>query len=107
MDDWIDNFRAAARFPNVHCKLSGMITEADWQSWKPADLKPYVETALEAFGPERCMYGSDWPVCELAGSYEQVYAALVETLGPLGDAETKAIFGETACRFYSLQGEKP
>ncbi len=105
MDDWIDNFRAAARFPNVHCKLSGMITEADWQSWKPADLKPYVETALEAFGPERCMYGSDWPVCELAGSYEQVYAALIEAIGPLADAENKAIFGDTACRFYSLPGD--
>ena len=101
-DDWIDNFRAAARFPNVYCKLSGMITEADWQNWKPADLKPYVETALECFGPNRCMYGSDWPVCELAGTYEQVHAALVDVLGPLSDAETAAIFGGTAAGFYNL-----
>jgi L-fuconolactonase len=102
MDDWVDNFRAAARFPNVYCKLSGMITEADWSAWKPADLRPYVEVALEAFGPERCMFGSDWPVCELAGSYEQVHAALVEALGSLGEDETQAIFGETAARFYGL-----
>lgn len=103
LDDWIDNFRAAAQFPNVFCKLSGMVTEADWQNWQPADLKPYVETALECFGPQRCMYGSDWPVCELAGSYQQVHAALVETLGPLGESELDAIFGGTATNFYGLQ----
>ena len=103
LDDWIDNFRAAAQFPNVFCKLSGMVTEADWQNWQPADLKPYVETALECFGPQRCMYGSDWPVCELAGSYQQVHAALVETLGPLGESELDAIFGGTVTNFYGLQ----
>ncbi len=65
-EGWADDLKKAARYPNVFCKLSGMVTEADWQHWKPADLKPYVETALEAFGPERCMFGSDWPVCELA-----------------------------------------
>ena len=101
-DDWIDNFQAAAKHPNIFCKLSGMITEADWANWKPADLKPYVETALEAFGPRRCMFGSDWPVCELAGSYEQVYAALIEVLGPLSDAERAQIFGKTAAEFYHL-----
>ncbi len=101
-EDWIDNFRAAAQFPNVFCKLSGMITEADWQNWQPADLKPYVETALECFGPERCMFGSDWPVCELAGSYQQVHSALVEVLGSLSEAESQAIFGQTAINFYGL-----
>lgn len=104
LDDWIDNFRQAAQFPNIFCKLSGMVTEADWQSWQPADLKPYVETALEAFGPRRCMFGSDWPVCELAGSYQQVHSALVDTLGPLSPAETAAIFGGTAAHFYKLEG---
>ena len=102
VDDWIDNFRAASRFPNVFCKLSGMITEAHWADWKPADLKPYVETALEAFGPERCLFGSDWPVCELAGRYEQVHSALVEVLGPLSESERSAIFGGTAVQFYNL-----
>ncbi len=100
--DWIDNFRAAAQFPNVYCKLSGMITEADWQNWKPADLKPYVETALECFGPKRCMFGSDWPVCELAGTYDQVHTALTACLGPLSESETDAIFAETAMAFYRV-----
>ena len=59
-------------FPNVFCKLSGMVTEADWGNWTADDLKPYVQAALDAFGPERLMFGSDWPVCELAGTYEEV-----------------------------------
>lgn len=101
---WIDDLRAAARFPNVFCKLSGMITEADRRHWKPAHLGPYVEAALEAFGPRRCLFGSDWPVCELAGSYEQVHAALGETLGTLSGSEREWIFGRTACSFYGLRG---
>ncbi|MBV8607856.1 MAG: amidohydrolase family protein, partial [Singulisphaera sp.] len=101
-DDWLPHFRAAAAFPNVSCKLSGMITEADWRSWTVDDLKPYVRAALELFGPGRLMFGSDWPVCELAGSYERVFHALVETLGPLGESERDAIFGGTAARFYRL-----
>jgi L-fuconolactonase len=102
VDGWLEPLRAAARFPNVYCKLSGMVTEADWRNWKPADLRPYVESALDAFGPERLMFGSDWPVCELAGTYDQVHAALVEALGRLSDSECRAIFGETASRFYGL-----
>jgi L-fuconolactonase len=101
-DDWQPHLRAAARFPNVYCKLSGMVTEADWRSWQPADLKPYVREAVEAFGPGRCLYGSDWPVCELAGSYERVHAALAECVADLGAAEREAIFGGTAARFYRL-----
>jgi len=102
LEGWIEPLRAAARHDNVYCKLSGMITEADWDSWRPADLRPYVEAALDAFGPDRLMYGSDWPVCELAGSYQQVYDALVEVLGPISDSEREAIFGGTASRFYGL-----
>ncbi len=79
-----------------------MVTEADWNRWKPADLKPYVETALEAFGPERCMFGTDWPVCELAATYEQVYEALVEVIGPISETEKQMIFGGTAAKFYGL-----
>ena len=104
VEGWQHDLQAAAKFPNIYCKLSGMITEADWQNWKPADLKPFVETALEAFGPERCMYGSDWPVCELAGSYEQVFNALKEVLGPISETESAAIFGGTAQKFYGLNG---
>ena len=80
-----------------------MVTEADWKNWMPADLKPYVEIALEAFGPERCMFGSDWPVCELAGSYETVFSTLRELTQSLSPSEQNLIFGETAQRFYRLQ----
>ena len=102
LDNWEDNFRAAAKFPNVYCKISGMVTEADWQNWKPADLKPYVEIALEVFGPDRCMYGSDWPVCELAGTYEQVIGAAREVLSSLSETEQAQVFGGTAKKFYGL-----
>ena len=100
--DWLPDFRAAARFPNVFCKLSGMVTEADWDGWTADDLKPYVGFALDAFGPDRLMYGSDWPVCELAGSYEEVHEALVAALGPISAAERSRIFGGTAAAFYRL-----
>ena len=101
--DWSRDLQQAARFPNVFCKLSGMVTEADWDHWKPADLKPFVEIALEAFGPERCMFGSDWPVCELAASYETVFSTLRELTQKLTVNEQNLIFGETAKRFYRLQ----
>ncbi len=102
LDDWLPQFRAAAAFPNVFCKLSGLITEADWRGWTVADLQPYVNAALDFFGPDRLMFGSDWPVCELAGTYEQVYRAAVEALGPLSESERSAIFGGTAARFYGI-----
>lgn len=102
IDGWKADLQAAAQFPNIYCKLSGMVTEADWKNWTPADLKPYVETALEAFGPERCMYGSDWPVCELAATYEQAFGALKEVLGEVSESEAQLIFGDTAKKFYGL-----
>lgn len=101
-EGWLDDLKAAATCPNIFCKLSGMITEADWKKWKPANLKPYVRAALELFGPDRCMFGSDWPVCELAGSYEQVFHALTDALGPISDSERQLIFAGTARRFYGL-----
>lgn len=99
---WREELLQAAQYPNLYCKLSGMVTEADWKSWKPADLKPFVDTALEAFGPARCLFGSDWPVCELAASYEDVFAALKEVLGPITASEESQIFGQTAASFYQL-----
>jgi len=101
-ENWEANFRAAAKFPNMYCKISGMVTEADWENWKPTDLKPYVDIALEVFGPERCMYGSDWPVCELAGTYEQVIGAARELLCGLSESEQADVFGGTAKRFYGI-----
>jgi len=100
---WKEDLKAASQAPNIYCKLSGMVTEADWENWQPADLKPYVETALEYFGPHRCMAGSDWPVCEVAATYEQVDNALTQLLGPLSDDEVSAIQGRTAAGFYGLQ----
>lgn len=102
LDDWLPHFRAAAEFPNIYCKLSGLVTEADWRQWQPADLKPYVQAALEWFGPKRLLFGSDWPVCELAASYEQVVTALDEGLGPISTTERERIFGGTAREFYRL-----
>jgi len=102
LSDWEPQFRAAAERPNVFCKLSGMVTEADWNNWKPADLKPYVDTALDCFGPERLMFGTDWPVCELAGTYEEVHGAMVDLLGALTPTEQFQIFGATARKFYSI-----
>src|SRR5207244_7577331 len=70
MDDWLPHLQAAAACPNVYCKLSGLVTEADWTSWKASDLTPYVRAAFDCFGAHRCMFGSDWPVCQLAARYE-------------------------------------
>jgi L-fuconolactonase len=102
LDDWEANFRAAAACENIYCKLSGMITEADWDRWRPEHLTPYVQVALEAFGPERLMFGTDWPVCELAGTYQQVIDALNEALGPISEDEREQIFFSTANNFYGL-----
>ena len=100
---WRNELAEAARRPNVWCKLSGMLTEATWQSWSPADLKPFVDTAIDAFGPERLMFGSDWPVCLLAGSYQQVFDALKYCIVDLSDSEQDQILGKTAIDFYQLR----
>jgi L-fuconolactonase len=98
--------RAMAPFgdcANVACKLSGMITEASWTAWTPDDLKPYVVKALEWFGPERCMFGSDWPVCLMAGSYMEVVDALRFAVSELSPAQRDAVFGGNAIRVYGLK----
>jgi L-fuconolactonase len=97
--------RAMAPFgdcANVTCKLSGMVTEASWSDWKPDDLVPYVQRVLGWFGSERCIFGSDWPVCLLAANYEQVMSAVRFTLSDLGAAGTEAIMGGNAIRTYRL-----
>jgi L-fuconolactonase len=100
--DWLPGFVEAASFPNVFCKLSGMVTEADWVDWTVDDLRPYIRAALDSFGPNRLMFGSDWPVSELAASYDEVLKGLEEALGGISEAERQAIFGGTATRFYGL-----
>jgi len=103
MRGWREGLKAASAYSNVYCKLSGMVTEADWENWTPEDLRPYVQTALDCFGPRRCMFGSDWPVCTLAASYEEVFHALVEALGPISESERAWVFGGTAAEFYKLR----
>ncbi|MEK7706823.1 MAG: amidohydrolase family protein, partial [Verrucomicrobiota bacterium] len=80
-----------------------MITEAEWTTWKPGDLKPYIDHVLATFGPERVLFGSDWPVCLLAGSYDRVVAALETGLAHLSVAEREMIFGANAVRLYQLK----
>jgi L-fuconolactonase len=79
---WTSGVRELAKFPNVLCKLSGLVTEADWQTWKPAQITPYLDVALEYFGPDRLMAGSDWPVCTVAASYSQAMGLVIEYLNP-------------------------
>ncbi len=87
---------------HVSCKLSGMVTEADWTRWRPRDLAPYVSQVLGWFGPGRCMFGSDWPVCLLAADYGQVFHTLLTTLDGLDRTATDAVLGATAIRVYQL-----
>jgi L-fuconolactonase len=87
---------------NVWCKVSGMVTEADWTSWQPTDLEPYVDHVLNVFGAGRLLFGSDWPVCLLAASYQQVFDATRAALSELSPAETAAVFGESATEVYRL-----
>jgi L-fuconolactonase len=100
MEPWAEGLRAAAENPNVWCKLSGMITEASHTAWTADDLAPYVHATLDAFGPDRLMYGSDWPVCTLAGSYERVIGALRHVLGDMNPQTEARIFGGAALSFY-------
>jgi L-fuconolactonase len=106
MEPWATDVRAAAANPNVWCKLSGMITEADHAAWSPDDLAPYVEVALDAFGVGRLMYGSDWPVCTLAGSYGQVIGALRTVLGSIDAGVEARLFGGSAAEFYGIEIEE-
>ncbi len=100
---WAKHIRHIAESPNVFCKLSGLVTEADWQNWKPADFKPNLDVVLEAFGPDRLMFGSDWPVCLLAASYAQVKQITEDFLRDCTSAEKENIFGGNAIRFYGLK----
>jgi L-fuconolactonase len=99
---WADLVSGLGGLPNTWWKVSGLVTEADWRDWRPADLQPYVEHVLAVVGPERLMFGSDWPVCLLAATYDEVVAAAREALGGLSEAERAAVFGGTAVAVYGL-----
>jgi L-fuconolactonase len=102
LEPWSVLLRPFGHEPNVWCKVSGLVTEADWQHWTPADLAPFVDIALETFGPSRLLAGSDWPVCLLAGSYRDVLDATRTVLAELSPAEHLAVFGGTAIEVYGL-----
>ncbi|WP_026928694.1 amidohydrolase family protein [Glycomyces tenuis] len=96
--EWREAVAPLAKQPNVSAKLSGLVTEADWKRWSPEDLRPFVQAALELFGPDRLMFGSDWPVCELAATYTRVKDVLTEILG----REDPDVFSGTAAKTYKL-----
>lgn len=100
LEPWASQIRELAKSPNVWCKVSGMVTEAKWQGWQPADFRPYLDVVFDAFGVKRLMFGSDWPVCLLAGSYEQVYALAANYVAGLSPAGRGAFFGGNAAKFY-------
>jgi L-fuconolactonase len=94
--------RALAENEHVFCKISGMVTEADWRSWSYDQLLPYMETVLEAFGPNRLMFGSDWPVCLVAATYTQWVQVVERFVSTLTESEQEAIWHHNASRFYKL-----
>lgn len=102
LEPWAAALRTIAEREHVYCKLSGLVTEADWTGWRPEQFTPFFEVAIEAFGPDRLMFGSDWPVCLCAGEYLTVMRLLESALGSLSDAERRAVMGDNAKRFYRL-----
>lgn len=102
LEPWRTNLLELGKRENLYCKLSGMVTEADWSKWTVSDLRPYVHAALQAFGPARLMFGSDWPVCLLASTYDRWYRTAEELLSELSETEKKLVLGTVAARIYSL-----
>ncbi len=103
MEPWATDIAAVAALPGVYCKVSGMVTEADMADWGVEDLKPYVSHVIKQFGFDRLMFGSDWPVCLLAGTYDQVLEATLAAAGSISDAERAALMGANATSFYGLE----
>jgi len=102
LEPWASLIAPFRDLDHVACKLSGMVTEADWASWTPSELRPYVDRVLETFGPDRLLFGSDWPVCLLGASYGQVFDTTRTLLHDLDRDELAAVFGGTAARVYRL-----
>jgi L-fuconolactonase len=105
IDEWARELKPLAASGNVWCKLSGLVTEASWTSWRVENFIPYVDQALKYFGPERMMFGSDWPVCLLAASYEQVLGVANTLLADLSEEERELVFAKNASEFYRVEDE--
>jgi len=102
LTEWKKDIMDVAEYGNVFCKVSGMVTEGDWLGWEKSDFRPYLDVVLEAFGPQRLMFGSDWPVCLVAASYASVVNIVNEYFAELSQDEQDDIFGNTATKFYNL-----
>jgi L-fuconolactonase len=102
LEPWRRDLKALAAHENVWCKASGLVTEADWQHWQPADFRPYLDVVFDAFGPWRVMFGSDWPVCAVAGGYDRVVELMTNCLADFSVAEQAGFWGENARAFYQL-----
>jgi len=102
---WKDDIHKLAKHPNVYCKLSGMVTEASWYSWKKEDFLPYLDVVMDAFGPSRLMIGSDWPVCTVSSSYKVTMKLVFDYLLSLNQADQDLVLGLNAVRIYKLQNQ--
>ena len=100
--DWEHDIKELANHSNVYCKISGMVTEADWQNWKQDDFTPYIDVVVNAFGSDRIMFGSDWPVCLVAASYEQTISIVKQYFSSFTQNEQNKLFGANATSFYNL-----
>jgi L-fuconolactonase len=102
INQWNKHIKEVAMHQNVWCKISGMVTEADWENWKQQDFVPYLDAIVEAFGTKRIIYGSDWPVCLVAASYEKVLAIVEQYFAAFSQNERELFFGGNAIQFYNL-----
>lgn len=103
ISEWAGEMRTIAQSPNVYCKVSGLITEADWQTWRKEEFRPYLDVVFDAFGNDRLIFGSDWPVCLLAGNYGQVKQLVVDYTADFSVTDRAKIFGLNAIHFYGLR----
>ncbi|MCD6290305.1 MAG: amidohydrolase family protein [Anaerolineae bacterium] len=102
LSPWDEDIRALARFENVYCKVSGMVTEAAWKRWRIADFRPYLDVVFDCFGPDRLMFGSDWPVCTLSATYEEVVHIVEDYLQQFPEEVREKVMGRNAVDFYNI-----
>jgi L-fuconolactonase len=100
---WKEEIAALGKLPNVYCKLSGMVTEADWNKWSPENMRPYLDVVMKAFGPERILIGSDWPVCLVAGKYSEVMQVVIDYISTFTEKEQALMLGENAAKAYGIK----